>query len=258
MSMRKKSVFVASPSSSLEGAGESSGASPAGIRAGIAAASFKRRQSVPPNATPGQSKTGHAAAQKRLEEHKEALAAAGMQYTEQLGELLGPAHLLLPDDAWKTLEIGVRGAFEALQRRATEQLADLSNADADGARELLKEQAAAHELKLEHARTAATVKLKDQSVALEASYHKQMEDRMTELTAGGENALFEATRKVDELSKELKEVCMHACTRTMAACRYRMPCTSPHSVSRAHRPPAPTHECVLGVVPPCTSSCACV
>ena len=80
--------------------------------------------------------------------------------------------------------------------------------DARATREALKEQHAVFEVKLEHSRTAARVQLKDQEQAIEHKMTEKMEERIQELTSGGENALYDSQRKVEELTNELTAIKM--------------------------------------------------
>lgn len=97
-------------------------------------------------------------------------------------------------------------AFDWLAREAGEKLEVLFVAHRDFARKQLHEQQIVHDMKLETSRKAGDVSLKEKQVAMEASFSRQMDSKMAAFAAAsGQDALLEATTRIEELSAQLQE-----------------------------------------------------
>ena len=59
--------------------------------------------------------------------------------------------------------------------------------------------------RVENARTAANVSLKNKSIEMSATFHKKLLEKVAELNEGGSSLLTEAQERHDELTKQLQE-----------------------------------------------------
>ena len=169
--------------------------------------SMWRRMSVPVGAEGAAAKMSVGAARNtRLEDCKTALSAAEKETLAHLEQSLETAKAALDDATWSELDVGIRKAWDTLQRRANEQLESLSEAEASSAKEQLKDQAGVYEMKLEHVRKAGSVRLENQEASLEASFHKKMEDKIHELTDGSDNAVVRTQKQLHDLTEAMKEL----------------------------------------------------
>lgn len=142
----------------------------------------------------------------RLDECKASLTKASAEVIAQMGVVLGSVRPFLDNRSLAALEDGVQATFEKMQHVAYDQLNELSILDVRAARHQLKEQAMAYDIKLENQRAASSVRLKDQSVVLEAQQKEKFESRLRELASGGASVLYDAQSNVLKLSQQLLEV----------------------------------------------------
>jgi hypothetical protein len=101
------------------------------------------------------------------------------------------------------LEDGLQEAFDGLLRNSKASAKELSEKDAAASRSSAKAAAKQFQTKLEHARTAANVSLKNKSVEMTATFEKKLNDKVQEMKEGG--LLSAAQAKIDQLDKELQE-----------------------------------------------------
>ena len=116
----------------------------------------------------------------------------------------GAAALLEVDDRAE-LEASVREVFNNLLRRARELAQEHSDADAKATRAHSKAAARLFQDKLERARTAANVSLKNKSVEMSATFHKKLLEKVHELSEGGSSLLIEAQEREEMVMKQLAE-----------------------------------------------------
>lgn len=96
----------------------------------------------------------------------------------------------------------LRGLFDQLSRQINGFGSALSEADAEAHRKGLLSQKTWYEMKLETARTAAAVGLKDQAVKLESDFNRKLETTMQALDSGDTtNLLKEATERASKFEK---------------------------------------------------------
>lgn len=114
-----------------------------------------------------------------------------MEQEEQLSE---PAAAAVIETARKAFDLASRGCADGVRA--------LSDAEAASNRAQLKAQSGWYTIKLEHARTAGDMKLKNQSVELQAAHHKALEAKVAALSEGGDALLHEANQQV-------RRVCAH-------------------------------------------------
>ena len=139
------------------------------------------------------------------------LAAAKEAYTsrasaaisdtkERLLDALYPLVEDLDDSERSQFESSIAAAVDSLGSSLSSAVATLQEADAEATRKALKQQKTWYELKLETARTAASVSLNNQAAEMQAAHHRQMEQSLSAANEGGDSALQEAHEKLEELS----------------------------------------------------------
>ena len=96
-----------------------------------------------------------------------------------------------------------RAAFDSAARGVSDCVQALSDAEAEASRKALKTQSNWFKLKLEVARTAAGVELKNQAVEQQAAYHRQLEARLGEISQGGDALLREANEQLERAHEKI-------------------------------------------------------
>jgi chromosome segregation ATPase len=134
---------------------------------------------------------------------------------ERIGEALDEIDNLqdvtaekLPDgveDQLLELELGLHNAFDSMVRDIEKVVKGMSERDSEVHREHSKAAAKQFAAKLENARTASNVSLKNKSIELSASFDKQMRQQLAELKEGGGSLLLEAREAAEKAQQELAE-----------------------------------------------------
>ena len=145
----------------------------------------------------------------------EAFASSLAESTAALEELItsaskrvhevqeGAAEQLTPD-ARAEFEKAMADVFDGMMRNAKQIAKEMSDSDAKANRAQAKTAARLFQIKLEHARTAANVSLKNKSIEMSATFHKKLLDKVQELNEGGSSLLSEAQERHDDLIKQLE------------------------------------------------------
>ena len=139
-------------------------------------------------------------AAERLEIAKASLHELMDQAAEKLGEEAPPSH---PEGE---MEDAIRRSFETLSRGAIDLLTNMSDGYQAMTRDQLKAQATALEMKLAHSRTATSMQLANQAAEMQATFERQLEEKMQEKS--GDSALREAEEKLEEANRQISSLKM--------------------------------------------------
>ena len=112
------------------------------------------------------------------------------------------------------LRSGARGTLDWLAGAVAEAVNSLSSEHQELARTQLKAQATMYDVKLSHARTAASVKLANQAVELESSMHRKLEEQLRELSSAEGAVLAAAHEQLEAAKRELAAEHLRAATAT--------------------------------------------
>ena len=113
---------------------------------------------------------------------------------------------VVAEEVWELVESGVKAAVDAVLRQSTEVLTRFSEVEGKAQRNALKEQQAAHQLKMEHARAAAARQLENQKVEVEAKHADDARKAVQALAEGGQSALAEALFKIEAHEREINSL----------------------------------------------------
>lgn len=122
----------------------------------------RRRASTGSVAMPSEENEGPSASKARLKESQSALEDAASMAFETLMKRLEPAAEALGEEAFDELQDKLRSGFDHFVRQAGERLSTLSEDEMNSTRKQLKTQQNMFALKLETARKAASVSMKNQ------------------------------------------------------------------------------------------------
>ena len=166
-------------------------------------AALKQEQELPKQA-PGDAKQD---ARERLRSSTEALATIVDDRKVKLleGEWL-PISELVDPEIWERVEMTAGNTFGNIKRAAVGLLEEFAEAEALGLRKALKAQEGWFKVKMETTRLAGKVTLKNKQRELEAHAAKKLQEKVKELSQGGDVLLQEATARIEALSEELSEV----------------------------------------------------
>ena len=103
---------------------------------------------------------------------------------ERVTEVQEAAAEMLTPGARAEFEAAVRDVFDGLLRNTKQIAKELSEADSKTARGQGKAAAKLFQAKLEHARTAANMSLKNKSIEMNATFHKKLLEKVKELNEG--------------------------------------------------------------------------
>ena len=136
---------------------------------------------------------------KRLAEAEEQTKEASRRCVERLTALLQPLEAQLGDINAALLVERVEEELTRLENANLQLASQHSEREVQAMKMSLRAQAEKYEMKLVAARTASSVRLKNQQAELEASAQKKLEEAMGELSAGGSNELAQARLRQEEL-----------------------------------------------------------
>ena len=97
-------------------------------------------------------------------------------------------------------------AFDSLGRSVQAKIRAFAEIELESTRQALKAQSVWFDMKLSNSRTAGELKLRNQAAELEATHARQLENRMAQLTEGGDEALRELHEKLQEANNKLAKV----------------------------------------------------
>lgn len=138
---------------------------------------------------------------KRLAAAQEAIAAASRGAESKLVKMVKAAEGTLGEALTTALVRALRDEYEAMGREHVDATKDFASTCNEAMKSAIKAQTERLEIKLETARAAASQRLKNQAVELEASATKRLEATVKQMDPSGE--LEAARRREEELSKHV-------------------------------------------------------
>ena len=137
---------------------------------------------------------------KRLADTQDRIKEAGEGCREQMMHLLKPLGKVLDDSTFEVLQERIQEELSVLERTHLETAELSSQREVAVAKAALRAQVDKYELKLETARTAGTMRLRNQAVEMEAVAAKKLEEAITDISTGGASELAVARLRQEELS----------------------------------------------------------
>ena len=140
---------------------------------------------------------------KRLNETQDSLKMSAESLLDEIYLKLQPFENMFGSPVIAELFKKFRHEFDGLYRTQAQIVKDFADSQLVATKQALKGQADKYETKLETARKAAAMRLKNQAVEMEAVAARKLEDTVNTFSNSGTSELAEAMKRAEELSKHV-------------------------------------------------------